>query len=144
MNPVKTPSLAIGPTSFGASAEELRRGGDEEVARHMEATFLSLLVKEMRQSLPGEGLFGGTPGAAVFEGFFDTLMADSMSQGAGTGLRESILASIRDRGLGPVDMAVHELWDAVSRQAALETRDQGSAALRTAPRPEKQVGGIAP
>ncbi len=66
----------------------------EEAAHQLENVFLQLLVKEMRQGMSGEGLFGGGPGASIYEGFFDQHMAEQLSEGAGTGLRESILSTM--------------------------------------------------
>jgi Rod binding domain-containing protein len=66
----------------------------EEAAQQLEGVFLQLLVKEMRQGMSGEGLFGGGPGASIYEGFFDQHMSEQLASGAGTGLRESILATM--------------------------------------------------
>lgn len=62
----------------------------EEAAAQLESVFMGLLVKEMRQSLP-EGLFGGGPGTAVYEGLFDEHLAQQLCASGGTGLREAIL-----------------------------------------------------
>ena len=43
---------------------------DADVAREFEALFASMLVKEMRQTLP-KGLFGDGPGADTYSGWFD-------------------------------------------------------------------------
>jgi hypothetical protein len=48
----------------------------------------------MRSASSESGLFGSGPGSAIYEGFFDSLLGEALASGAGTGLRESILASI--------------------------------------------------
>lgn len=62
-----------------------------ETARNFEAVFLSLMVKEMRKSIPG--LFGKMPGSHVYEGLFDQMLGESMAAGEGIGLRRQLLDS---------------------------------------------------
>lgn len=69
-----------------------RSGNDEHAAKELEKLFLSVLVKEMRKSLP-EGFFGKGPGASVYSGLFDEVLAESLATGTGTGLRQAILES---------------------------------------------------
>ncbi|MSR75877.1 MAG: hypothetical protein EXS14_10460 [Planctomycetes bacterium] len=80
--------LSIDPSRSAAAGMDR-----EQAAEQMESVFLSLLVKEMRQSLP-EGLFGGGPGAAVYEGLFDEHLGQQLCEGGGTGLREAILQTM--------------------------------------------------
>lgn len=64
-------------------AEELARRGDDELAYvtdELEALFSTLLVKEMRQTLP-KGLFGDGPGQDIFEGWFDEHLGRSLAEG---------------------------------------------------------------
>lgn len=74
------------------ATDAARLGGDENAARELEKLFVTMLVKEMRESLP-EGFFGKAPGANVYGGLFDQMLAESLAAGAGTGLRQAILAS---------------------------------------------------
>lgn len=82
--------------SSARKAEELHKHGNkDEAARELEKLFVSLLVKEMRKSLP-EGFFAQGPGSNVYAGFFDQMMSEALASGPGTGLRQSILESWHD------------------------------------------------
>jgi hypothetical protein len=54
---------------------DLSDGDVERVAKRFEGLFLSMLVKEMRKTLPA-GFFGEGPGAETFNGWFDDHMGD--------------------------------------------------------------------
>ena len=83
--------MSIQPLNIDPSRAPVQ--GREEAAEQLECVFMSLLVKEMRQSLP-EGLFGGGPGSSVYEGLFDEHLAQQLCDGGGTGLREAILQTM--------------------------------------------------
>ena len=94
-NPIDPTGAHVGATleSGAAKARDITQSNrDDEAAKELEKLFMSLLVKEMRRSLP-EGVFGGATGADVYSGLFDQMMADSLVQGEGTGLRQAILES---------------------------------------------------
>lgn len=76
-----------------------------DAARDLEGMFLSLLLKEMRQSLGEEGgLFAGD-GADVYGGLFDFYMSQHLAGAGGFGL-----ASTWATGLGSPDRSedVHD------------------------------------
>lgn len=87
----------------GLSGDPLPKAGmsPEEAAEKFEGLLMTMLVKELRQSLPGDGLFGSGPGAAIYEGLFDQALAESLSSGGGTGLRQSLLESWQVHGAAP-------------------------------------------
>lgn len=90
IDPIRA-GIAHALDSVAAKATDIARSGNDELAaREFEKLFLSVLVKEMRQSLP-EGFFGKGPGASVYGGMFDEVLAESLAAGAGTGLRQAIL-----------------------------------------------------
>ncbi|MEO0651331.1 MAG: rod-binding protein [Planctomycetota bacterium] len=66
----RTRAQALGSESREALRTRLDAGGVEDVAREFESLFASMLVKEMRQTLP-QGLFGDGPGADTYSGWFD-------------------------------------------------------------------------
>lgn len=74
-----------------ATRSRLADSQDADAARQFESLVLSMLVKEMRKTLP-EGLFGETPGASVFEGLFDQMMGEELASGRGLGLADQLLA----------------------------------------------------
>jgi Rod binding domain-containing protein len=78
-----------------AAQRELRNGDHGDAAREFERLFATLLVKEMRATLP-EGFFGEGAGSDVFDGWFDEHLGSALSEGRGLGLR---VALERDLGL---------------------------------------------
>ncbi len=50
----------------------------EEAAQRFEALFMSMLVKEMRKTLP-QGPFGAGPGADTYEAWFDEHVGQSVA-----------------------------------------------------------------
>lgn len=74
--------LAVRANAQGDRLERLSEGDIERVANRFEGLFLSMLVKEMRKTLP-TGFFGEGPGAETFNGWFDDHMGELLgSSGA--------------------------------------------------------------
>jgi flagellar protein FlgJ len=69
------------------------------MATEMEATFLAMLLKEMRETLdPDEGgLFPGDSGD-VQGGLFDLFMSRHLAESGGVGVAASLLRQVRDGG----------------------------------------------
>ena len=65
----------------------------EEVAKSFEAVFASLLIKQMRNTL-SDGLFG-SESSDVMGGLFDLHMGQAMTEGAGLGIRDKVLAQLQ-------------------------------------------------
>ena len=61
-----------------ASLCEAVKGDRERAAKDFESVFMTMLVKELRQSIGGEGLFGNGPGRHVYEGLFDQMMGEAL------------------------------------------------------------------
>ena len=61
----------------------------ESAARGFEETFLALIVKEMRQTLEPDTMFGHD-GGDVFGGMFDQFMAKHLTQAGGVGLAANL------------------------------------------------------
>ena len=106
-----TPALppvaqSVGLRRLEAAQRELRNGDHGDAAREFERLFATLLVKEMRATLP-EGFFGEGAGSDVFDGWFDEHTGSALSEGRGLGLR---VALERDLGLeqAALDAALQE------------------------------------
>ena len=84
-------------------------------AEEAEGMFLSLLVKELRRGIPGDGLFGKGPGKDVYEGLFDSLVGQDLARNGGIGLQESLLSALSGR------VAADDPKLAVAGTAAAET-----------------------
>jgi len=105
MNPIQTslpltPSLPVdlstGPGSeFASKLKSLAQGGindqTEKMASEFESVFVSLMLKEMRNTLDGEngGLFGGE-GSDTFGGMFDLFMGQHLSKSSPFGIADAI------------------------------------------------------
>ncbi|MAG56271.1 MAG: hypothetical protein CMJ83_08280 [Planctomycetes bacterium] len=72
------------------SVDDLKGRNKEDAAQELEQLFLTLLVKEMRETLP-EGFFAKGPATSVYAGLFDQVLAESLASGKGTGLRQAIV-----------------------------------------------------
>lgn len=88
------------PTS--GSLEELRldgakraadRGDGKEAAHQFEKVFATMLVRELRRSMP-KSPFGEGPGADVYEGWFDDHLGGALARNDALGLAGMIKASI--------------------------------------------------
>lgn len=65
-----------------------------QLAKEFEGIFLSLLIKEMRNSsFDGEGLFQGDK-SDIYGGMFDQFMAQHLTNGAGLGIAELMLPKL--------------------------------------------------
>jgi Rod binding domain-containing protein len=90
--PVADAAAMLRLSEAGALA---RRGTPAEAAKEFERLFATLLVKEMRATLP-EGFFGEGAGSDVFDGWFDEHLGSALAEGQGLGMR---VALERDLGL---------------------------------------------
>ena len=82
-----------GATVKGAADARLK-----DMAKEMEATFLSMLLKEMRQTLePDGGLFPGDSGD-VQGGLFDLYMSKHLADGGGVGLASALVRQMQATG----------------------------------------------
>lgn len=80
-----------------ARAGSAARSGDVSgAARQFERLFATLLVKEMRSTLP-EGFFGKGAGSDVFDGWLDEHLGASLADGRGLGLRLSLERSLGEK-----------------------------------------------
>ena len=77
-----------------SQVKEMGRNGDAEGAAHeMEKVFATMLVGELRKSLP-EGLFGAGPGNDTYSGWFDEHLGASLADSGALGLAGQIKASL--------------------------------------------------
>jgi peptidoglycan hydrolase FlgJ len=87
------PAPAVKPGATVKSAAETKRLTD--MAKEFEATFVSMLLKDMRQTLGEEdGLFPGDS-SDVQGGLFDMFMSKHVSDGAGMGLAAALVRQMQ-------------------------------------------------
>lgn len=94
------PTASFGPqlsAPFGATGlDGQRKPSLQDAAQGFESVFLSMLLKEMRQTLEPGSLFG-KDGSDVYGGLFDQFMAQHLSQGKGMGLAQSFLKQLEPK-----------------------------------------------
>ncbi len=89
MLPVTAPPMEADP---GLLANPLHSGGGhsiDTVATNFESVFLSMMMKEMRQTLDKGGFFGQDSGD-VYGGLFDLYLGQHLAQAGGIGIANLI------------------------------------------------------
>lgn len=87
-SPAQVPSAKlIGRAKSGdaAAQAEVRRA-----AQMLETHFVTWLLREMRKTVPDGGLIERGPAQDIYEQMLDDSLAESIAQGSGLGLAESI------------------------------------------------------
>lgn len=102
-NPLSSGANPLMPVGLRATVSDNSGRSVREASRDLEATFLSLLIKQMRATLdPEEGLFPGDPGD-VQGGLFDLFMSKHLADGGGLGLAEYVEAMMSLPNAKPAD-----------------------------------------
>jgi flagellar protein FlgJ len=87
-----SPPLPLNP---GATVKGGTAARTKEMATELEATFLAMLLKEMRQTLePDGGLFPGDTGD-VQGGLFDLYLSRHLALSGGVGMATALLAQMQ-------------------------------------------------
>jgi len=66
----------------------------KEAAQDFEAIFLTMILKNMRKSMPQSNLFGNGPGADIYSGMFDENIAKTVASKGGIHLSDTIIESL--------------------------------------------------
>ena len=93
---VPMPSLGDDPTALAAQLNSKDPRSIDTVATNFESMFLSLILKEMRQTMGGEGLFGPDPGD-VCGGLFDMYLGQHLAHAGGFGLAPVLKRQLASR-----------------------------------------------
>jgi Rod binding domain-containing protein len=72
-------------------ADSLKSAKVEKAIKDFEGLFLSMMIKELRQTGSGDGLFAGD-GSDTYGGMFDMFLGNELAEGKGLGL-ESVFRS---------------------------------------------------
>lgn len=101
ISPATTLSLPL-TTKLGATVKGAGDAKLKEMATELEATFLSLLLKEMRQTLDENegGLFPGDTGD-VHGGLFDLYLSRHLADSGGVGMAAALLRQMKETGAAP-------------------------------------------
>ena len=94
INHVSPPLAAAPPSSFGSTPN--LHASPAVVGKQFESMVASMLIKQMRQSMDGESLFGKDPGDIV-GGMFDHFLGDHIGRSGGLGIAQMIRTHLERR-----------------------------------------------
>lgn len=104
MSPIGLSSPLLASSSLTGGAGDVPKVNSREqaqkLAQDFEGLFLSMLVKDLRKSVDGEGLFPGDS-SDTYGGMFDMFLGQHLAQNGGIGMAASIeetIAQQMDRG----------------------------------------------
>ena len=80
----------------GSVMDEHDKTSLKDAAQGFESVFLSLLLKEMRQTLEPGSLFG-KDSSDIYGGLFDQFMSQHLAQGKGMGLAQALLKQLEPK-----------------------------------------------
>lgn len=87
-------NVNLSPDVLAASLTDASMGGRERaeaVAKNFEQIFARLMVEDMRDSVGGDGMFGGGPGSGTYADWFDQHLSSHLTSGRGMGLADAML-----------------------------------------------------
>jgi Rod binding domain-containing protein len=90
------PQLSAPPGMPGAGIDRQHPPSLKDAAQGFESIFLSMLLKEMRQTLEPGSLFGHDS-SDVYGGLFDQFMSQHLAQGKGMGLAQSLMKQLESK-----------------------------------------------
>lgn len=102
MNPLSSATTL--PASSYDSGLGLAGKSGTEAAKQLESLFISLLLKEMRQTIGSEEGFAGDKSDTI-GGLFDQYMGEHMAAGGGLGISDSLRGALLREAKAPALMA---------------------------------------
>jgi flagellar protein FlgJ len=87
-----SPQLSA-PLDVSGALDGQRTPSLKDAAQGFESVFLSMLLKEMRQTLEPGSLFGNDS-SDIYGGLFDQFMAQHLAQGQGMGLAKALMRQL--------------------------------------------------
>ncbi len=100
-------------------ADSLKSTKVEKAIKDFEGLFLSMMIKELRQTSSGDGLFPGDA-SDTYGGMFDMFLGNELAAGQGLGL-ESVFRS---------SAAISQLEERTGQSGSLITRDKAIEGYR--------------
>lgn len=100
-------------------ADSLKSAKVEKAIKDFEGLFLSMMIKELRQTSSGEGLFPGDA-SDTYGGMFDMFLGNELAAGKGLGL-DSVFRS---------STAINQLEEHIGSSGSLITRDKAMEGYR--------------
>lgn len=100
-------------------ADSLKSAKVEKAIKDFEGLFLSMMIKELRQTSSGDGLFAGDA-SDTYGGMFDMFMGNELAEGEGLGL-DSLFRS---------SAAISQVEERLGQSGSLMTRDKAMEGYR--------------
>ena len=100
-------------------ADSLKSAKVEKAIKDFEGLFLSMMIKELRQTSSGDGLFAGDA-SDTYGGMFDMFLGNELAEGKGLGL-DSLFRS---------SAAISQVEERLGQSASLMTRDKAMEGYR--------------
>src|SRR5436305_1072556 len=94
INPLLAPSLSQGSTPNPHASPA-------KVAQQFEGVFASMLIKQMRQTLDGDAMFGKDAGE-VYGGMFDQFLGEHVGRQGGLGIGEMVRSALERQPSDPI------------------------------------------
>jgi Rod binding domain-containing protein len=94
-----------GASGSGTPAPLLDATGSQDVGEQFESVFVSMLIKEMRQSSSEDGMFAGDS-ADVYGGLFDTFLGQHLASQGTFGIAELVNQQISPKSAVSKDSSV--------------------------------------
>jgi peptidoglycan hydrolase FlgJ len=91
-----------GDAGSSMSAPVLDATGTQDVGQQFESLFVSMLLKEMRQSSSEDGMFAGDS-ADVYGGLFDTFLGQHLASQGSFGIAEMVNQQISPKSTAGTD-----------------------------------------
>jgi peptidoglycan hydrolase FlgJ len=92
VKPLEQSAPASRPGEKKLDREKLKKACSD-----FEALFLARMLKQMRQSIPQNGLLGNGPGKEIYQSLMDQELAKKISQRGGVGLGENLYRQVLQR-----------------------------------------------
>ncbi len=104
------------------NVEAFREARSERAFKELEGLFLKELLKEMRKSVPDEGIFKKSHATEMYEEMLDEVFSQAMAGSGQFGIAKQIAAQVllREEGAGAEPEALENQGD--GRQEALKER----------------------
>ena len=90
------PQLSAPPSTLETMIGDHHKPSLKDAAQGFESVFLSMLLKEMRQTLEPGGLFGHD-NSDIYGSLFDQFMGQHLAQGKGMGLAQALIRQLEPK-----------------------------------------------
>ena len=103
MNRLHTQTEASGTVDTAAAAKQAEDKKLREACQDFEAMFMSIMYKQMRNTVPENDLFGKSNGQKIFESMLDDEVMKNASKAGGMGLGDMLYRQLKLESKGQQD-----------------------------------------